>query len=76
MPYNTYLKNVFSTNGNLDLQIPEKTHDKDGSNVTGFHILRQIVNILKLAGEIVSILCLTVFIVKDILCYFCVNLIS
>lgn len=56
LPYNNYLKTFLSTNRKLSLQegIYEDFYINREADITGHRILDKIVNILKVAGEIVS----------------------
>lgn len=61
LPYNNYLNTFLSTNRTLYLQkeIYEDIYINCEADITGFRILEKVVNILKVAGEIVSIILYT-----------------
>lgn len=56
LPYNNYLNDLITTNRQLDLQkgVYEDFYLTHGRNVNAQLVLNKIVNILKIAGEIVS----------------------
>lgn len=58
MPYNDYLKKLFGTNEKVNIKkgVYEDIYINYGQSITGIYILVKVVDILKLAGEIASII--------------------